>query len=135
MSSTHYRLIYKKGSFSQTELDQGQLDHSPKDPRNLSNWRPIALINCGAKLLSTYIASHLKHGLTNLIDINQTAFVPGRSIHDNIMLIQLLMHHYGVTKEYAGLLFIDFTHAYDWPYGNNVVLLCMKKIMIRIRIG
>ena len=71
MRTTYYRLIYKKDSYAQADLDRGTLDGTPVDPRELTNWRPIALINCGAKLLSSYIASKLKHCLAGVINPDQ----------------------------------------------------------------
>ncbi len=44
----------------------------------------------------------------------QSAFVPGRSIQDNIMLIMQVIHHHMHTKEGAGIIFLDFAHAYDY---------------------
>ena len=88
MSTTYYKLLYKKGTYSAIDLEQGLLDNTAKDPRNLSNWRPIALLSCDSKILSAYMAENLKHNLENVISNTQSAFIPGRQIHTNIMLIQ-----------------------------------------------
>ena len=60
MCTTYYKLLYKKGFYSKQELDAGTLDGTPKDPRNLSNWRPIALLPCDSKILSSFFADKLK---------------------------------------------------------------------------
>ena len=54
MSTTYYKLLYKKGTFTAHEVSTGALHNSPNDPRLLTNWRPIALIPCDSKLLSAY---------------------------------------------------------------------------------
>jgi hypothetical protein len=114
MSTTYYRLLYKKDPYNQAHLEQGLLDGTPRDPRILSNWRPIALIPCIAKIFSSYIASNLKHLLEEVVSNSQAAFVPGRAIHDVVMLIRMIIHEDRVNKIPAGLLFIDFTAAYDY---------------------
>jgi len=43
----------------------------------LKNWRPITLLNCGYKIASKVIASHVKAVLQNLVDNNQAGFLKG----------------------------------------------------------
>ena len=114
MKTTYYKLLYKKGYYSKQELDSGVLDGTSKDPRNLGNWRPIALLPCDSKILSAYFANKLKTCLDNLISKSQSAFIPGRSIHDNIMLIQQMIHYHNETNTKGGMVFVDFSHAYDY---------------------
>ena len=77
MKTTYYKLLYKKGYYSKQELDSGALDGTSKGPRNLGNWRPIALLPCDSKILSAYFANKLKACLDNLISRSQSAFIPG----------------------------------------------------------
>ena len=114
MSTTYYKLLYKKESFTAHQIVTGALNDSPNDPRLLSNWRPIALIPCDSKLLSAYTAQSIKHYMGDIISPQQSAFVPGRSIMDNVMLMQMLIHHHMSRSKKAGLLFLDFAHAYDF---------------------
>ena len=37
-----------------------------------------------------------------------------RSIHDNIMLIQQMTHYHNETNTRGGMVFVDFSHAYDY---------------------
>ena len=60
MCTTYYKLLYKKGTYSHSELTSEAYDNTSKDPRNLLNWRPIALTPCDAKILSAYVAKNLK---------------------------------------------------------------------------
>jgi hypothetical protein len=52
----------------------------------LKNWRPISLLNTAYKIGSGVIASRLKRVLEKLIDLDQTDFISGRYIGDNIRL-------------------------------------------------
>ncbi len=114
MRRTYYRLIYKKGKFTADDISTGVLDDTATDPSDLGNWRPIGLLCCDFKLLSGYMQTILKPHMGTVVSYHQTAFIPGRSIHDNIMLIQQLIHRHTAGKTPAGLLFVDFAHAYDF---------------------
>ena len=127
MNSTHYRLLYKKGSLTAQQIASGALNDTDADPRQLGNWRPIALLCCDFKILSSYMASKLKHHMGALVNRAQSAFIPGRSIHDNIMVIQQLIHRCNAEKIPAGLLFVDAAHAYD--YLSQEFLLAVLKAM------
>ncbi|GKF84971.1 hypothetical protein Tco_0249869, partial [Tanacetum coccineum] len=48
-----------------------------------------------AKFSRKVITNRLKEGLGSFIDSNQSAFIPGRQISDNILLAQEFMHGYG----------------------------------------
>ncbi|GJS46821.1 hypothetical protein Tco_0596942 [Tanacetum coccineum] len=49
-------------------------------------------------LIPKIIADRIKHSLMVLVSPNQSAFVPGRSISDNILLTQELMHNYHLDR-------------------------------------
>ena len=60
------------------------------------------------------MANGIKHYLDSVVSIMQSAFIPGRQIHNNIMLAQLMIHHCNHHSKDAGMVFIDFAHAYDF---------------------
>ena len=84
----------------QYSLETGSLTHShessylkllPKEGKDLmllKNWRPITLSNCDLKLLTKTLANRLTVGLECLISHNQTAYIKGRQITDNLHLLQ-----------------------------------------------
>ncbi|GJT67715.1 hypothetical protein Tco_1019195 [Tanacetum coccineum] len=75
-----------------------------------------AWILWGKGLLSfcKILANHIKESLKTLISPNQTAFVPGRSIADNILLTQELMHNYHLDRGVLRCAFKDdIQKAYD----------------------
>jgi exonuclease III len=55
-----------------------------KDIRQLKNWRPITLSNCDAKIITKALATKLSKVLEPIIDKSQTAYIPGRSVADNL---------------------------------------------------
>jgi exonuclease III len=126
MRETYYKLLYKKGFYSEADLKAGLYDNSPKNPRDFGNWRPIALLPCDSKIFSAYMADNLKHHLDGVISKSQSAFVPGRSIHENIMLVQQMIHYHNQTNEPAGLVFVDFAHAYDYISQEYILAILHK---------
>ena len=106
---------FKKGSFLNTRTE-GNIILIPKGnkPRKyIKNWRPISLLNVSYKLASTSIANRIKGMLPHIINEDQTGFVPGRFIGENIRLIYDLIQ-YTDLKEIPGmLLLIDFEKAFD----------------------
>jgi exonuclease III len=55
-----------------------------KDTRDIKNWRPITLSNCDSKIITKALALKTSKVLDSIIDPSQTAYVPGRSITDNL---------------------------------------------------
>ena len=53
----------------------------------IKNWRPLTLLNFDYKIASKAIASCIKTFLPKLISDDQTGFVKGRCISENICLL------------------------------------------------
>jgi hypothetical protein len=53
---------------------------------HVKDYRPISLIHSFVKLVAKLLANGLTPHLPNLVSINQSAFVKGRSIQDNFLL-------------------------------------------------
>ncbi|XP_075512744.1 uncharacterized protein LOC142548323 [Primulina tabacum] len=60
--------------------------------RAWSDFRPISLCNVTNKIISKLLYSRMRDVVERLISPNQSGFVPGRMISDNILLAQELTH-------------------------------------------
>ncbi|CAH9135001.1 unnamed protein product, partial [Cuscuta epithymum] len=93
----------------------------------MADWRPISLCNVLFRIFSKVLANRLKKFLGYMISHNQSAFVPGRSIVDNIM-IAFEAHHY-LKRKRQGIdgyiaLKLDMSKAYDrieWNFLEAVL--------------
>jgi hypothetical protein len=88
----------------------------PKEGKNLNeikNWRPITLSNCDAKIITKALAARMAGVLDEIIDPSQTAYVPGRSVMDNIRS-NIYMKDYCITKSIDAILVsLDAKKAFD----------------------
>lgn len=71
-------------SISQRQSILTLLPKPEKDTKNLKNWRPISLLNIDYTLMTKCLAFRLKKVLPNIIHSNQTGFMRGRYIGDDI---------------------------------------------------
>ena len=79
----------------------------------IKNWRPISLFNVVYNIGSAAIANRVKTMLLELINEDQTRFMSGRYIGDNLRL-KYNMIAYLKEKNLPGLLLnIDFEKAFD----------------------
>nr|GEW93623.1 hypothetical protein [Tanacetum cinerariifolium] len=92
-------------------------------PARVTDYRPISCCNVLFKCISKIIANRLKDSLKRLISPNQSAFVPGRCISDNILLTQEIMHNYHLDRGFLRCAFkVDIQKAYDtvdWDYNMS----------------
>ncbi|XP_021971338.1 uncharacterized protein LOC110866498 [Helianthus annuus] len=95
-------------------------------PNTVLDYRPISCCNVLYKCISKIITDRIKRGLGYLVNINQSAFVPGRKISDNILLTQELMHNYHVDRGPPRCaLKIDIQKAYDtvsWSFLEEILI-------------
>jgi len=84
-----------------------------KDKTLLENLRLISLLNVDYKILTKVLAKRLGKVLPKLINADQTRYVKGRYIGENIRLIQDLMF-YTYKENLLGMaIFPDFRKAFD----------------------
>lgn len=90
------------------------------DTADLANYRPITLLNSDYRLLSKCLAQRWAPVLGQSVGPEQTAFLPGRLIGENIMFMQLLpkalqaQRNNPAAGSHAGAVaFLDFKKAYD----------------------
>lgn len=58
-----------------------------KDPQQLKDYRPISLIGCIYKIIAKILVVRIKNFMGQCIDEVQTAFVSGRNILDDPLLV------------------------------------------------
>ncbi|GJX38132.1 RNA-directed DNA polymerase, eukaryota, reverse transcriptase zinc-binding domain protein [Tanacetum coccineum] len=63
-------------------------------PNKVSDYRPIACCNVIYKCISKIITERLKTSLHKLVNLNQSAFIQGRVIQDNILITKDLFKGY-----------------------------------------
>lgn len=126
-------------TFCQSFLNFGQLPPSineshivlipkTKHPDLMSNFRPIALCNVIYRILAKVLANKFRGLLDFIICDAQSAFIPGRSITDNVLIayesVHALNRHRG-EKGGFGALKVDMSKAYDrveWGFLGHVLL-------------
>ena len=91
VDSLNYSYDYGELSNSQKEAIITLIEKKDKDKRDLSNWRPISLINVDVKIGSKAIAKRLERVLTNIIHYNRCAYVKGRTIFEAVKTIEDVM--------------------------------------------
>ena len=63
-----------------------------KNPRRITEYRPISLFNVMYKFITKALSNRLRRYLGSVISENQNAFVPGRLISDNVAVAFEMMH-------------------------------------------
>ena len=91
------------------------------NPHLIKNWRPITLLNCDYKIATKAITNRIKAVIPQLINNDETGFLKGRFMGENIRLIDSVIN-YTAQQDIPGLLlFIDFEKAFDsleWCFVN-----------------
>ncbi|KAJ4440325.1 hypothetical protein ANN_08464 [Periplaneta americana] len=83
-------------------------------PRTVSDYRPITLLNTDYKLFMKILANRLKPTFRDIFEIGQTCSVPDKSIIHNLVTIRdTILHYEEFPDEKAALLSIDFNKAFD----------------------
>lgn len=162
---THWQLIkpcvvsavlgFLNGGEIPVEVNQTILVLIPKvnNLQDLSQFRPISLCNVLYKLCSKTMANRLRLILDDVISEEQSAFVPGRLITDNVLIayecIHYLRHKKGKTGDCA--IKLDMAKAYDhveWEYLRaimqalgfpaswcSLVMKCISSVSFSVRMN
>ena len=110
-----FNASYRAGEMAPSQR-RGVITLIPKEDSDLSslaNWRPITLLNVDYKIASKVITKRLEKVLTLLINPDQTGFIKGRYIGQNIRLINDILEQTKLRNIPGILLQLDFRKAFD----------------------
>ena len=105
----------QKGCLSVTQRE-GLITLLPKKDKDtlfIKNWRPLSLLNVDYKILAKCLANRIKKHIDFLIHHDQTGFIKGRFIGENINKILSIMEHCDTFQVEAMIVNIDFEKAFD----------------------
>lgn len=91
---------------------------------HVKDLRPISLIHSFAKLVTKLMANRLSRNLHDMVSTNQSAFLKGRCIQDNFLLVQQTAHFLHQQKQPQVLLKLDISKAFDsvpWSFLLEVL--------------
>lgn len=80
---------------------------------DLSNYRPITLLKCDCKLLAKALAMRWGPLLAPVLSPDQTAFLPGRWIGDNVLTHLEEISYLQEAQQPGCTATLDFSKAYD----------------------
>jgi hypothetical protein len=112
-----YVQSFFRGGFLLKEFNHTNIALIPKkdNPNLVHHFRPISLTNFNYKIISKILSNRFKPILQNIISPNQSAFLKGRSIHDNTILAHEMFHSMKQKKGNGGYmaLKLDMEKAFD----------------------
>lgn len=109
-------LTLQQGDARKLELlNSAYLTLIPKKAEALEakDYRPISLVRSFAKLVTKMMANRLAPLLDSMVASNQSAFIRGRCIHDNFMLVQQTIKVLHRCKIASLFLKLDISRAFD----------------------
>jgi len=92
----------------------------------LKNWRPISLLNLDYKIISKVLTIRLRNVMSDLVYIDQTCSVPGRSILDNTHLLRSVIDYVNQKNIFCGILSLDQEKAFD-RVDHTFLFACLKQ--------
>ena len=115
-----FSYAYSEGKLSGTQQEglislllKQESNGQYKDPTTLKNWRPLTLQCYDVKILAKCIANRIKKVLSKLIHPNQSGFMKGRNINENIRQILEIIEFYENVQKPGIIVITDLEKAFD----------------------
>jgi exonuclease III len=117
---------YETGELSELQK-QSVISLIPKKDKNLAeinNWRPISLLNVDYKIATKSIANRIKKVIPDIINTDQTGFIKGRYIGENVRTINDVIEKVNKANEKGIIFFSDFEKAFD-SLDHDFIFKCL----------
>lgn len=110
-----YRDIQNHGAEEHADFALGWMCpiYKKKDRTEISNYRPITLLNTDYKLLTRALGLQLMDDIETMIHQDQAGFIPKRSIYNQIRLASTILSYAELTEENGAIIALDQEKAYD----------------------
>ena len=89
------------------------LIHKKDDKDDIANYKPISLTNVDYRILTFVLANRLQKVIGKIINDDQTAYIKGRFMGNNVRLVSDVIDYYDILNKSGILLAIDFRKAFD----------------------
>lgn len=112
------------------------------------------MCNFAYKIISKVTANRLKPWLPEIIAVEQSAFVSGRQIQDNVMVVQEVLHQLRLRRrkeKFQAILKLDMQKAYDrveWDFSEawmkkmgfcekwvSLVMACITSVTFSVKLN
>ena len=107
-SSTNIRLIPKKDDLTQ-----------------IGNWRPISLLSCFYKVVSSALTAQLKKVTDKICSISQKGFSSSKTLHMALLNVLNFMSGSKQCSSDSFLCLVDFKKAFDF-LNHDYILECLR---------
>jgi len=107
--------IQKYGVSESTDFSIGWMCpiYKKNDRNEISNYRPITILNSDYKILTKVLALRLAKVAPSLLHKSQAGFVPGRSIAEQTKLIEVMIDYAEASEQNGLIVALDQEKAYD----------------------
>ena len=89
------------------------LSKKDKDPLLVKNYTPITLLTVDYKIMAKTLAKRLRLCINDMIHSDQSGFIKGRNIGDNISLIMDIIEYTESNNISGAILLLDIEKAFD----------------------
>lgn len=108
------------------KLNRAHIVLIPKksDAEEVGDFRPISLTHSAAKLFAKMLANRVRRKMREIVAANQSAFICGRHLRDNFLLVRKVARKIHAHKETGVFLKLDISRAFDsiaWPFPFEVL--------------